>query len=145
MRLTLDHIGLAVPSLAEGRDCMSRMFPLDHWSEATADPALGVEIQFGWDGSGVAFELLAPLGEASPFAAALKAGRNTLQHIAYRTPDFTEACGAFRREGSLPLGPPRPALAFGQARVMFFLTPLRFVCELIEVLGGGVSERGNAL
>jgi methylmalonyl-CoA/ethylmalonyl-CoA epimerase len=102
-----------------------------------------VEIQFGWDGSGIAFELLAPIGEASPVAAALKAGRNALQHIAYRTSDFADACEAVRREGALPLGPARPALAFGKARVMFFLTPLRFVCELIEVVEEGVSERGE--
>lgn len=141
MRLTLDHIGLAVPSLAEGRDRMARMLPVRRWGEPVADQGLGVEIQFGWDASGIAFELLAPLGEGSPVAAVLKAGRNTLQHLAYRTPDFAEACATFRREGSLPLGPARPARAFGGANVIFFLTPLRFVCELIDSPEVGSSDR----
>lgn len=145
MRLTLDHIGLAVPSLAQGRDCMARMLPLRRWSEPTSDATLGVEIQFAWDASGIAFELLAPLGEASPVAAALAAGRNTLQHLAYRTPDFAEACAAFRREGALPLGPARPAHAFGDANVIFFLTPLRFVCELIDAYDSGSSYRAVRL
>ena len=137
MRLTLDHLGLAVPSLVQGRDCMSRMLPLHRWSEPTADPVLGVEIQFAWDGSGIAYELLAPLGEQSPVAAALREGRNALQHVAYRTSDFAAACEAFRQHGALPLGPARPACAFGNARVIFFLTPLRFICELIDA-----SEKG---
>jgi hypothetical protein len=39
----------------------------------------------------------------------------------------------------MPLGEPRPAVAFGGARVIFFLTPLRMIVELVETepgLGG---------
>jgi hypothetical protein len=32
----------------------------------------------------------------------------------------------------VPTGPARPAVAFGGRRVIFLLTPLRFILELIE-------------
>jgi hypothetical protein len=35
---------------------------------------------------------------------------------------------------AIPLGRPHLAVAFKGARVMFYLTPLRFVVELIEQL-----------
>lgn len=126
MRLTLDHLGLAVPTLVQGRTCMSRMLPLQQWSEPLAYPNLGVQIQFGWDASGIAFELLAPLGDDSPVAAALRAGRNTLQHVAYRTP--TSARLATRSPRGVAAArpcPPRPRIRPCQGDVLFDAAPLR--------------------
>lgn len=152
MHLTLDHVGIVVPNLVAGRDVLAGMFGIDHWSAPSTEPELGVLAQFGWDAAGFAYELLAPSEDASPFGEALcgalvEGGRgkgSVLQHIAYRSPDFDAAAAAFRRQGSQPLGAARPAGAFAGHRVAFFLTPLGFVCELIEEDGppaGGVWPR----
>jgi methylmalonyl-CoA/ethylmalonyl-CoA epimerase len=37
-----------------------------------------------------------------------------------------------RAQGCCPAGAPQPAVAYGGRRVQFFVSPLRFVIELIE-------------
>jgi len=53
-------------------------------------------------------------------------------HIAYKTTQFDEEVLKFREIGCVPLGKAQPALAFNGSRVIFFLTPLRLIFELIE-------------
>jgi methylmalonyl-CoA/ethylmalonyl-CoA epimerase len=130
--MIFDHLGLVVNDLAGGRDKLSRLLPIDGWSEEIADPGIGVWVQFGRDASGFRYELVAPLAKPSPVCDALKSGRNILNHVAYRVTDLDRAAAHLRTEGAIPLGPAKPAVAFTGARVMFFLTPMKFICELVE-------------
>ena len=97
------------------------------------DPRLGVSVRFARDPAGIVYELIAPLGDASPVARALKSRSNLLNQIAYRTRSLESSITRLRSQRALPLGPPAPAVAFGGARVQFLMTPFDFVIELIEL------------
>jgi methylmalonyl-CoA/ethylmalonyl-CoA epimerase len=133
MDLKFDHLGLVTNDLSAARAHLSSTLGIEAWSQVFDDPGIGVSVQFGMGSNGSpVFELITPLGEASPVAMALKQGRNILNHIAYVVSDLDAAAGHLRAEGCFPTGDPMPAVAYGGRRVQFFLSPLRFMMELIE-------------
>lgn len=143
--MIFDHLGLVVNDLATGRDKLSRLLPIDEWSEEIADPGIGVWVQFGRDLSGFRYELVAPLARPSPVCEALKSGKNILNHLAYRVAELDRGASHLRAEGAIPLGPAKSAVAFAGARVMFFLTSLGFVVELVEGLEHAHGDRKSVV
>lgn len=141
--MRFDHIGLVVGDMAEGRSFLEGMFGLDRWTEVFEDPGIGVYVQFGRTEEGPCYELIAPLGDASPVATALKRGINILNHVAYLTDDLDRDAKRLEEKGSIMAGPPKPAVAYGGARVQFWITPQRFMVELIEAPGHEHSYRIN--
>lgn len=145
--LQFDHIGLVVSDMAEGREFLESMFGLDRWTEIFEDPGIGVYVQFGRAGAaadageGPCYELIAPLGDASPVATALKRGINILNHVAYLTADLDRDAKRLEERGSIMAGPAKPAVAYGGSRVQFWITPQRFMVELIEAPGHQHSYR----
>ena len=133
--LTFDHIGLVVGDMAEGREFLEGMFGIDRWTQVFEDTGIGVYVQFGRTGDGPCYELISPLGEGSPVMTALKRGVNILNHVAYLTADLDIDAGRLAARGSLMAGPAKPAVAYGGARVQFWITPKRFMVELIEAPG----------
>lgn len=97
-----------------------------------ADPTNGVYVQFGRDTSGICYELVAPLGDDSPVAGALRARHNILNHVAYLIDDLSAGSAQMRRAGAVPVAPARPAVAYGGQRVQFFVSPLKMIIELVE-------------
>lgn len=130
--MIFDHIGIFVPDLASGRSRMQQFLPIDRWSQPVDDPLLRVSLQFGYEASGIRYEIVAPFGPDDPVTPLLKTGHALLNHVAYRVSDLDAALIRLRQAGGLPVAPPKPALAFGGRRVAFMLTPLRFILELIE-------------
>lgn len=130
--MIFDHIGLFVRDLDAGRACLSALLPVTGWTMPVDDPAIHVRIQFGTDASGVRYELVAPFGDPSPVTESLGAGVNILNHVAYRVTGIDDEITRLRRQRCIPTGAPRPAVAFAGRRVVFLLTPLRFIIELIE-------------
>jgi methylmalonyl-CoA/ethylmalonyl-CoA epimerase len=134
--LTLDHLGLIVPDIATGRDFLTTALGITRWTPITHDPTLGVSVCFGTSETNtLAYELIAPFGEASPITNALRAGKHILNHLAYLTPDLEASAEHLRASGCCPAGDPKPALAYEGRRIQFFISPLRFVIELIEKPG----------
>jgi methylmalonyl-CoA/ethylmalonyl-CoA epimerase len=127
-----DHVGLFVAELEIGRQTLSALLPIVETSEPIDDPELKVRVQFCTDSSGICYELVAPFGEGNPVSGALANGKAILNHVAYRVTDLKAESQRLRNEKSMPLGPARPAVAFGGRKVVFFLTPLKFIIELIE-------------
>jgi methylmalonyl-CoA/ethylmalonyl-CoA epimerase len=127
-----DHIGIVAPSLAEGRAHIGRLLNITRWTGEFADPINQVYVQFGCDQSSVCYEIVAPLGDASPVRAALKSSNRILNHVAYRVADLDVRAAHFRENRCVAAGPPRPAIAYGNRRIQFFMTPLGFLVELIE-------------
>ena len=58
----------------------------------------------------------------------IRAGREVLGVI-------RKAIGFLKFEGYAPAGEPKPAIAYGGARIQFFVTPARFIVELVEAPG----------
>jgi len=127
-----DHLGLVVKSLAKGRKHLTNILQVSEWTDEVIDPVNGVEIQFGRDPAGVVYELLSPIDENSPVFAALKGGKAILNHVAYLTDDLEASAEHLTRNGCASTGRPNPAVAYGGARIQFFVTPLRTNIELIE-------------
>ncbi len=130
--MIFDHIGLFVADLEAGREALGKLLPIAEFLPPIDDPVLKVRVQFGIDASGLRYELVAPFGEGDPVSGVLASGKNILNHVAYRVADLAAEAARLRIAGAMPLGVPKPALAFGGKRVQFFLTKLRFVVELIE-------------
>ncbi len=129
------HVGIFTPSLAQGRAHLGAL-GVDAWGPEIDDPGLKVRVQFGHDPAGLCYELVAPGGTDDPVSPVLASKRNILNHLAYRVPDLDTAFAALRAGGAVPLGPPRPAIAFCGHRVMFLLSPLGMIVELIEGADG---------
>jgi methylmalonyl-CoA/ethylmalonyl-CoA epimerase len=133
--MKFDHIGLVVGDMAEGRQALEALFGVDRWTQVFEDPGIGVYVQFGRTQEGPCYELIAPLGEGSPVLTALKRGINILNHVAYLTADLDTEAKRLEAMGSIMAGPSKPAVAYGGARVQFWITPQRFMVELIEAPG----------
>lgn len=129
--LTFDHIGVVVADLDVGGRQIESTLPIAAVSPRYDDPGLGVSVKFFRDGSGLVYELIAPLGEGSPVANTLGQAHR-LNQVAYRCDSLEAAAIALRKAKAVPLSAPAPAVAFENARVQFFWSPLGHVIELIE-------------
>ncbi len=134
--LEFDHIGLIVGELAAGRAFLQHALGLTCWTDSIDDPGIKVRVQFGSaPGSPIVYELVAPLGEDSPVAGALRNSKSILNHMAYRTPDLRQSAAHLRGMGCFPAGDPQPAVAYSGCLIQFWVSPLRFLIELIEKPG----------
>jgi len=130
--LRFDHIGVAVAEIEAGRKFFEDALGIARWTEIFADPGLGVSVQFGLGEDGPCYELIAPLGENSPVATALRGGQRVLNHVAYLTADLEAEGRRLAGQGCCAAGPAHPAVAYAGRRVQFWVSPLRFMVELIE-------------
>ena len=127
-----DHLGIVVPTLADGRAHLTGLFDITAWTDEFCDPFNQEFVQFGRDGSGICYEAIAPLGETSPVLSALAKADRILNHVAYRVATLDVEATRLAKLECVPVGLPKPAVAYGNARIQFFVTPLRFLVELIE-------------
>ena len=130
--MKFNHIGLFVTDLDIGRSKLCSMLPITDISPIIEDPGIKVRIQFCTDDSGIRYELVAPWGENNPVQGALNSGKGILNHVAYSVSNLAQEASRLREEGCIPLGPAQQAVAFNSQLVIFFMTPLRFIIELIE-------------
>ncbi|MDP9039388.1 MAG: VOC family protein [Acidobacteriota bacterium] len=143
--LHFDHIGLVVADLEEGRRHLTHTLGIARWTPPYDDQGIGVSVQFGVQvdaGQGEAnpaIELIAPLGQRSPIANALRKGTRILNHLAYTTEDLESSAAHLAAESCVATGAAHPAVAYGGQRVQFFISPLRFMIELIEIPRGAKS------
>ena len=132
--MKFDHIGIFCKNLESGRKKLIEIFPILNLSKEFHDPLLKVSVQFLYDDNDFCYELVAPNGQGNPVDSILKNKKNILNHIAYKTHDFDLTIKKYRNFGCLPLTLPQPAIAFNGARVIFFLTPVDIIVELIEII-----------
>ena len=130
--LKFDHIGIALRSLAEGRTHLRALFGIVRWTAEFDDPLNRIRVQFGRDGSGIVYELIAPNGPEGPVGEALRTGSRILNHVAYLTPDLEQSAERLRRGGCMPFSDPTPAIAYDGRPIQFFISRYRFLIELIE-------------
>lgn len=129
--LRFDHVGIVAADLDAAATSLTALVGPCARSDRYDDPGLTVSVQFLKDSSGLVYELIAPLGDNSVVSTALRKQTNLLNQIAYLTDSLDSDGETFRNARALPLGPPKPAKAFGGAPVQFFMTELGFIIELI--------------
>ena len=130
--MIFDHIGIIVSELELGKKFISNVLPISRFSSPIKDINLGVSVQFCFDSSNICYELVAPYGNDSPISLSLLSNKNIINHVAYKVDDFETACEKLRNQECMPLGEPKPAKAFNGNLVIFYLTPLRFILEIIQ-------------
>jgi methylmalonyl-CoA/ethylmalonyl-CoA epimerase len=107
-------------------------FTLDEWTEEFRDPVNDVWVQFGRCGSGICYELVAPLSDKSPVSRALSLRINVVNHVAYLVEDLDRQAQRLAATAFHPTAPPRPAIAYGGSRIQFFVSASGMIFELIE-------------
>jgi hypothetical protein len=130
--MKFDHIGIFSKSLDEGRKHMRNIFEIKKLSREFHDQSLKVSIQFLTDKSGITYEIVAPFGKNNPVDKVLNKNKNILNHVAYRTKNFSKEIKKLRGVGCAPLDVAKKALAFNYAKVIFFITPLNFIIEIVQ-------------
>jgi methylmalonyl-CoA/ethylmalonyl-CoA epimerase len=130
--MRFDHVGVVAPSLEEGRAALHAVLNIPRWTEEIVDAVNRIYAQFGRDEAGICYELIAPLGDDSPIVKALNTGKNILNHVAYLVEDLDQEAERLRAAGAVAPAEPKPAIAYGGNRIQFFVTPMRFIIELIE-------------
>ncbi len=112
----VDHLGIAVRSLAEGKAVYGGVLGLRLLFEEEV-PSERVKIA-AYDGGGVRIELLEPTDPEGPIAAFLAKRGPGVHHVCYRVGDIEAALRVLREKGVQPIGKaPRPGA--GGCRVAF--------------------------
>lgn len=130
--LGLDHIGLLTRDVDKATAEFARVVAATEATRRFDDEVLTVSVRFLRDPGGVVYEMIAPLGENSIVSAALRKGQSIINQLAYRTASIADDIATLKPQGFMPLGPSKPAIAFGGANVQFLLSPMGFIVELIE-------------
>ena len=101
--------------------------------ESMDDHVLDVRIAFLRGGEGPYIEIVAPLGPNGPLKS-LQSRRllPSPYHTCYETADLVAAGEYIQNKGFIPLGEPRPALAFGGALIAYFYHRATGMLELVE-------------
>lgn len=133
LSLRFHHIGIATQDLDGAIACYERLGHVLHCR--VDDPVLDVRVAFltGPHGSGPWFELLAPLGPDGPLKSML--ARRSLPspyHTCYAVDELPLAMSELRAEKFVPLGRPKPALAFDNQKVVFLYNRKIGLIELVE-------------
>jgi methylmalonyl-CoA/ethylmalonyl-CoA epimerase len=129
--MVLQHIGIVVKDIPAALPGYRAMGYLTQGG-IVHDPIQTAHVQFlHRDGDPVSLELVAPDGETSKLANALKKGGG-LNHLCYRTSDIGQALEAMHREGMLILQSPVEAVAFEGRRIAWLIGRNGFPIELVE-------------
>jgi methylmalonyl-CoA/ethylmalonyl-CoA epimerase len=97
------------------------------------DHGLDVRIAFLHGQTGPYIEIVAPLGQNGPLKSLLS--RRLLPspyHTCYATENVIVTGTYLRNKGFIPIGEPRPALAFGGAFIAYYYHPATGMLELVE-------------
>ena len=126
------HIGIFVNNLKKGEKFFSKNFKIKKIGNTITDKNLKVRVKFLHDNKNICYELVAPFGKKNPVSKILKKKYNIINHIAYKTKSFEKTIKLMRsKKDFAPISGPTFAKAF-KSRVIFFLTPLNFIIEIIE-------------
>jgi methylmalonyl-CoA/ethylmalonyl-CoA epimerase len=112
----IDHIGIAVPALAEAESLYAAILGREAGGRETV-ASEGVRVAFFGEGGG-RVELLEPTGPDSPVARFLERRGGGVHHVCLRVADLDEAVERAREAGA-ELAPPGIRAGAGGSRVAF--------------------------
>lgn len=126
------HIGIITNNLNYGLKIHKKIYKTLKVSKLIIDKKIGVKIRFIQGKDKILYELITPYGKLSPITKLLKNKKSVLNHIAYKEKKFDKKIMYFKKNNFLQISKPVSAKAFKGKRVVFFLTPLYHIIELIE-------------
>jgi methylmalonyl-CoA/ethylmalonyl-CoA epimerase len=134
LNFKLRHIGIAVRSLDETTEVLSRLFGYKLVSGPFTDPIQKVAVSFlATTESDVAeIELITPLEANSAVETMLKKGNGGAYHLCFESSDLDAALIHATQQGCIIVSHPVPAVAFEGRRIAWIYTPSRQLFELVE-------------
>jgi hypothetical protein len=126
------HLGIFVKSIDKSNIIFSRDLKAQKTSEVIVDNDLGVKVQFFKDVNGITYELVEGLGKKNPVKNTLEQNKNILNHVAYTTKQFDNQLEELNSYGYIKISDICKSVAFNGNRIVFLLSPLNFIIELIE-------------
>ena len=125
------HLGIIVDDLKNSTIEFEESIGGSKEGKEILDEGIGVTIQFIKDPSGILYELVQPIDEDSKIFSVLKTN-NHLHHIAYKVDLIEERVKELRNKAFGPLTKLMKAKAFEDKRVVFLLSPNKYIVELVE-------------
>jgi len=129
----LNHVGVAVPSIAEAKDTYRDLYgvPESEMTEIRDMPEQGVRVAFvNVENSQI--ELIEPLGEGSPIVGFLeKNPKGGQHHVCFEVANIYEARDAMKAKGATVLGEPRIG---AHGTLIIFVHPKNSNGVLIELM-----------
>ena len=125
------HLGIIVDDLKNSTIEFEESIGGSKEGKEILDEGIGVTIQFIKDPSGILYELVQPIDEDSKIFSVLKTN-NHLHHIAYKVDLIEERVKELRNNGFGTLTKLMRAKAFENKRVVFLLSPNKYIVELVE-------------
>jgi len=126
------HLGIFVKSIDKSTIIFSRDLKAQKISDIILDKDLGVKVQFFKDKHGITYELVEGFGKKNPVTNTLEKNKNILNHIAYTTKEFDVKLEELNNLGYIKISNISKSVAFDGNRIVFLLSPLNFIIELIE-------------
>ena len=126
------HIGIIVHNLKLGENHLKSFSNVKRISKMIVDKNIGVKILFLKSKNHPLIELVAPFNKSSPISLSLKKNVNLINHIAYKSKNFSYDIKKLKNKGMLQITKPISAKAFKGKQVVIFLNKLNFIIELIE-------------
>ena len=130
--MNFHHIGIFVKKISSAKKILNKQVKIKKCTKIFKDKNLKVKVVFILDKNNIRYELVEPFGKGNPVSKLLKKKINLLNHLGYKVTKFDKYCTYFRNLGYGFITKPQKALAFNNSRVVFMLSPLGFVVELIE-------------
>lgn len=129
--MTIDHIGIVVPNLAEGIRQWTGLFGYRQATESVENSRQKVRVVFmAKEGSGLV-KLVEPTGEGSPVWRYSRKGGG-LHHICFRCDDVGAEVKRLKAAGLHVLSEPAPGEAFDGGRIAFVFAGQGLNIELID-------------
>ena len=126
------HLGIFVKSIDKSSIIFSRDLKVQKTSEIIVDEDLQVKVQFFKDHNGITYELVEGIGKKNPVTNTLEKNKNILNHVAYTSKQFDNQLKELNDYGYINISNISKSVAFNGSRIVFLLSPLNFIIELIE-------------
>ena len=126
------HLGIFVKSIDKASIILSRDLKAKKASPIIVDKNLQVKVQFFKYANNLIFELVEGIGSKNAVKSSLDQNKNLLNHIAYKTNEFDVQMNKLIKKGYIQISKVSNSIAFKGKKIVFFLSPLNFIIELIE-------------
>ncbi len=129
--MIIDHIGIAVKSIAKGIEHWEKVFEYRKMTNIVVNSRQKVKVVFLCKENSLTVKLIEPLDETSPvYKFATKGGG--LHHICFKCKGMDKELERLKEMGLRLLTPPQPGEAFGNEDIAFLYAKHGLNIELIE-------------